>query len=358
MEVNTQINPEIRKRSIFKAILYQSESKISGHFGALDTSIFKNIPRENIRWSEAFLSFGLSDMRGIGNTIITKLNGAEFQMNPSIPTNQLFSEGVSMPVDLVDSNRAGLEFTTSLTIRGSQNLNFIPIGKETRVTVTSEWNSPSYDGAFLPEKKDSLEKGFKAYWKVLDLNRNFPQSWLMDRIDNGVSSETKFESTSGFYPQFANTAFGVRLIETVDEYQKNERSVKYAVLFIFLTFLLFFFVEISQKQSLHALQYLLIGAAVCIFYVLLISLSEHIGFDSAYLIALIAIVTLISAYIKGITGKFKLAMVIGGMLSLLYIFLYFILLSEDNALLIGSVGLFLILATVMYYSRNLNTISK
>lgn len=355
LTVVTQMNPEIRHRSIFQAILYLSKSTVKGNFKKPDFSKL-NVAPADIHWNEAFLSFGLSDMRGIGDKIVLKWNQQELVMNSSIPTNQVFSEGVSIPVNLSDDT-SGYNFETNITLKGSKNLNFIPIGKETDVTVSSDWETPSYDGAFLPDRKDSMAKGFKAHWKVLDLNRNFPQQWLGD-ISASNTNETDFVSLQGFYTPFTKSAFGVRLIEQVDEYQKNERSVKYAVLFIFLTFLLFFFIELTRKQNLHALQYLLIGAAICIFYVLLISLSEHFGFNLAYAIAAAATSILIAAYTKGIMGSWKVSIITGGIVSLLYGFLFYILQSEDNALLIGSVGLFIILAVVMYFSRKINTLKE
>ena len=202
--------------------------------------------------------------------------------------------------------------------------------------MTSNWNTPSFDGAFLPDKRDINTSGFNASWKILHLNRNYPQSWL----NNSFSVN--------------NSAFGINLLLPIDNYTKTDRSIKYAILFIALTFLIFFFLELLNNKSVHPLQYILIGFALCLFYVLLLSISEHINYTLSYIIASVMTIGLITWYSLSILHDKKLSFLVGGNLVLLYSFIFTIIQLEDFSLLMGSIGLFLILALVMYFSKKIN----
>src|SRR5690606_38349357 len=187
------------------------------------------------------------------------------------------------------ADNAPYNFSLSLDLKGSEFLYFVPVGKETNINVTSAWQNPSFDGAFLPDQREIGDNGFTANWKVLHLNRNFPQQW----------------TGSGY--QISSAAFGVNLLLPIDSYQKSMRSVKYAILFIGLTFLIFFFIEMLHKKSVHPFQYVLIGLALCIFYTLLVSISEYSNFNIAYLVASIMTIGLVTAYTYSVFDSKKLA---------------------------------------------------
>jgi inner membrane protein len=221
-------------------------------------------------------------------------------------------------------------------LNGSKHLWFIPLGKVTDVTISSNWATPSFSGDFLPDNREIADSGFDATWKVTHLNRSFPQVWK-DQIY-----------------KVSNSAFGVDLIFPVDEYQASMRSAKYAILFIGLTFLIFIFIEILNKKKIHPVQYLLVSFGILIFYTLLIALSEHIGFSLAYLVSSIAIIGLITIYAFSVFRKVKLAMIMMISLITLYVFLFVTLQMEAYSLLMGSVGLFIILGIVMYLTRRIN----
>jgi inner membrane protein len=178
--------------------------------------------------------------------------------------------------------------------------------------------------------------GFRAEWSVLDFNRNLPQSW------------------TGAQKSISASTFGARFVMPVDEYQKNERAVKYAILFIALTFLGFFLIDTLGASPFHPVHYLLAGLALILFFVLLLSLSEHVAFNVAYSVASTAILLLVSLYLKGVTGKWSIAFSIGGILFGMYAFLFVLLQLEDLALLLGSVGLLGILAVVMHLTRRID----
>ncbi|MEZ5071262.1 MAG: cell envelope integrity protein CreD [Bacteroidales bacterium] len=194
------------------------------------------------------------------------------------------------------------------------------------------------DGAFLPvpSETETGEEGFTAHWKVNYLNRSYPQHWFDKSQD------------------LEESAFGVHFLIPVDHYQKTERSIKYALMFIALSFLIFFLTELLAGTRMHPIQYLLVGMALVVFYTLLISLSEHIGFGLAYLASALSTVLLVGLYIGSTSGRKKQGLMTAGLLAVLYAFLYTTLQMQDFALLLGSLGIFLVLAIIMYVSRKVN----
>ena len=193
---------------------------------------------------------------------------------------------------------------------------------------------------YLPEKREITEKDFSAQWQVLNLNRNYPQVFI-----NYQNASIK---------DIQNSNFGVNLKMPVEQYQQSMRSTKYAILIILLTFTVIFFTEIMEKTRIHALQYLLVGLALCLFYSLLLSMSEHIGFSMAYLVASVLTIMLVGGYMLGIIKRKKPAFIMAGLLSVLYIYVFILILLETFALLAGSLGLFVILAMVMYFSKKID----
>ncbi|RMG84254.1 MAG: cell envelope integrity protein CreD, partial [Bacteroidetes bacterium] len=231
-------------------------------------------------------------------------------------------------------------FELKIKLNGQGSFSVEPVGRVTKLSLSSDWPSPGFSGAFLPDSHQISKDGFTAEWQVLDLNRNYPQQWSDDEY-NGFGGQGRM-------------AFGVRLVQPVDEYLKNTRSAKYAVLVVGLTFLIFFFFEVLHKLLIHPFQYFLIGIALAVFYLILLSFSEHIGFNRAYLVATAATVSLISGYGWAILKYKKLVLQLTLFLVTIYGFIYIILQLEDYALLAGTVGVFVALALAMYYSRNID----
>ena len=223
-----------------------------------------------------------------------------------------------------------------MKLNGSSSINFIPIGQNTHVTLSGDWNSPSFIGSFSPES--SIEnKKFNATWNILSFNREIPELWS----DSNVAD-------------IGATSFGVNLIEPVDHYQQNMRSAKYALMFIALTFIVFFFVEIFTKKPIQFFQYVLVGVALILFYSLLLSLSEQIGFGWAYFSASLATILMIAIYFYSLIKQKLATTILGGIMIILYAFLYIILQVEDYALLFGSIFLFVILGVIMFVSNRIN----
>ena len=338
LNVSGEIVPEERYRGIYKTIVHQSKLNFSGKFSKPNLEDM-GIEETDVHWKDAYVSIYIPDMSGIQNEVKLKWNNDLFEFNPGIKAYGVFSSGISTKAPVSNSDQTPFveaDFDVDLTINGSEFLNFIPIGKTTTVQLSSIWPTPQFDGRFLPDSREVTEDGFKAKWQVLDLNRNLPDVWT-------GSNQSMLEST-----------FGVKLLVGVDHYQKSTRSAKYAVLTIFITFIVFFFVEILNKKRIHPFQYIMVGLALVIFYSLQLSLAEHIGFDLAYLISSIAIVTLIGLYTLSLFKDSRLTVLLTACVASVYGFLYVILQLNDFSLLIGSFGLLAILATVMYLSRNVN----
>lgn len=349
IDISGTVKPEKRNRGIYVVVLYNTVLKVSGKFSAPD---FDNlgIAKSSFMLDDAVLSIGLSDMKGIRDEINISMNDTSYSCNPGIVTNDIFSSGISIPLDL--TNQKAFTFSFDMNINGSTHLGFLPFGKETNVSLSSSWGHPKFEGSFLPDERTVADSGFTATWKVLQLNRNYPQAGLGSFIgNNGGLEQISKHDMSDYSPA---SEFGVKLLLPIDEYQKTMRSAKYNIMFIFLTFLAFFFVEVINKKRIHPIQYLLVGFAICLFYVLLLSLSEHINFNKAYLAGCVAVLTLITFYCKSVFKNNLLTALITLILAVLYGFFYSLLQLEDYALLMGSVGLLLILAVIMYLTRNID----
>ena len=305
-----------------------------------------NVSEESYLFKDAVISLGIPDMKGINEAINFKMNDTSYSFNPGLYTNDIFASGASFEFNL--QKQKEYTFVFDINLNGSSSLKFLPFGKETDVALQSTWNSPSFEGSFLPDKREINDNGFTASWKVLQLNRNFPQQGLGSFI-----SEIDYDEDD-YNKEDKSSAFGVKLLLPIDEYQKTIRSVKYCTMFIIITFLTFFFVEVLNKKRIHPIQYLLVGFSICLFYVLLLSISEHLKFDSAYLIGCISILALITLYAKNIFKNNKLTIIFSSLLALLYGFFYSLLQLEDYALLLGSIGLFTILSTIMYLTRKVD----
>lgn len=337
LSIKGTINPEVRYRGIYEVIVYNGKIKWSGQFSKPNFEMWK-IEDTNVIWDEAEVSLGMSDLRSIQKQITLKWQDSVLNFNPGLSNTDVISEGIS--ARLINLNKADpsapLTFEMEMDFNGSSGLYFTPLGKVTKVELNSPWKTPSFDGAFLPDSRTIDNKGFSASWEVLHLNRPYPQQF------------------KGANASINETAFGVNLKVPVDEYQKSTRAAKYAVMFITLTFLIFFFVQILNGVRLHPIQYIIVGLALCIFYTLLIALSEHLSFALSYLIASVTIISLISLYAIGIFKLKRLVVLIMLILTLLYLFIFSIIQLEDYALLMGSIGLVIVLGSVMYLSRQVN----
>ena len=334
LNVSGSIDHELRQRSIYKVLLYRASLAGKGDFSI---QIPKDIQPDRIQWSDARICYGLSDFKGIEEKLVVQFNGAPYELSPGLPVNDINEKGLSAPISLSAADMGkSLPFHLDLKIKGSGMLHFVPFSGNSRFVLTSAWPNPSFDGGNLPTERTVSDSGFTAVWAFSKANLPF----------GTVMRDFKFDQSA--------LAFGVTMVQPADEYAKTNRSVKYAILIIGLTFSIFFIVELMQKKPVHPIQYVLIGLALVIFYSLLLAISEFILFDRAYLIASLATIGLISLYARSHFQNWKSAGIFGGVLTLLYGFIFVLISLEDTALLIGSIGLFIILALTMYASKKIN----
>lgn len=326
------IVPEIRHQGIYEVVVYRSNLRATGTFNLPDLESL-GMKNTTFHTDEAVLTLGLSDLRGVEGDIRANWNNKNLEFNSGVTSNNVVNSGIHSPA--VPEPGQKTTFDINLKLRGSAHLYFTPLGKSTNVKLSSSWKAPSFTGAFLPERNIN-ESGFTATWNVGHLNRNFPQIWRDSEHHVGKS------------------AFGVDLMLPVDNYQKTIRSIKYALMFIGLTFTVFFFVEILNRVNIHPIQYLLVGLALVIFYSLLLSLGEHIPFNLAFWLSAAATIFTVTGYVRAFLKSVSLTALIFSVLLILYGFIFTLIQLEDYALLFGSIGIFMILAAVMYFSRKID----
>ena len=338
--VNGQLKTEILKRSIYEVNVYQSELTLKGSFSSEELKKSR-IDMEQLQFDRAAICLNLTDMRGISEQISITLGDSVYIFEPGMDNRGIANTGVHAIANLSElKQNKKLPYEIKIKLKGSQSLNFIPLGKTTRVDLKANWNTPSFTGNYLPNNRNITEKEFSAQWQVLNLNRNYSQVM----VDFNTSNIKDIESSS----------FGVNFKIPVEQYQQSMRSAKYAILIILLTFGAIFFTEIMNNTRIHALQYLLVGLALCLFYSLLLSFSEHVGFNPAYLLSSALTIMLVGGYMFGITKKKKPSLIMSGLLAILYIYIFVLIQLETFALLAGSLGLFIILTIVMYFSKKID----
>jgi len=334
LEIQSTVFPEKRYRGIYQVIVYRSDITLHGKFNSLAWQQLK-IPSENILWNEAAILFYVKDnIRGINEDLFIKWDDSSLVFNPQPAGFSTMNEAFMTPVSFsMDEASKEHRFSMNFSLNGSEQLLFSAAARENKLQMQSSWPDPSFTGVKLPDTRDLEDSGFVANWKYM--NRSVPQVWNDNVYDLTESS------------------IGADLFVPIDSYNKTERSVKYALLCIILTFAAFFLIETIYKRSLHLIQYGLAGLALVLFYTLLLSISEYTGFNLAYLIAGVATIGLVVWYIGSLMKSSKLALFISFVLAVVYSYIFTIIQLQDYALLMGSIGLFLALAIVMYFSKKI-----
>jgi inner membrane protein len=332
LSIEGNIETEKRHKSIYEAVVYTADLRISGNFAIPE---IKPGEKFDILWNEAYFTMGISDNRGLKGGITLKTDSLSLEAVPGLTDTDLFSTGISFPSKL-SSTIKKFPFSMNFKVSGSDGLSFAPIGKTTDVDLVSKWTSPGFTGNFLPVERKISEAGFSGKWLVTNLNRNFPQLW----------------KGNAFNP--VNDSFGVDFVLQVEHYQKSLRSAKYGILFIILTFLSLIFAELTIKEHIHIFHYLLVSLALVLFFSLLNALSEYVGFTVSYIVSSIATISLITYFLRSIFKKRSTALMITLLLVLLYVFIFILLTLNDFAYLAGNIGLFILLAITMRLSVKLD----
>ena len=335
LNIKGEIFPQERKRSIYETVVYESGINISGQFDISDFNTLKISP-DDVLWEKAKILVAIGDLRGINDRIEFTWNDSIFAFTPGMENPLVGRNGISLPMPNLSTNDFPGDFHFTLNLKGSESLNFAPLGETTEVALQSKWNDPGFDGNFLPAEHNINKEGFTARWKVLNFNRNFPQEWKNNEY------------------KVTDADFGVKLVTVADHYQKSSRSAKYAILVILFVFLSFFLNEIITRQKVHPFQYILVGFSILIFYLLLLSISEQLGFNLAYLISVVAVIIMVLFYSRTFLKKWSNSIIQTLILTFSFGFIFILMQLETYALLVGSIGLFVVLALTMFFTRKIN----
>jgi inner membrane protein len=343
LDIVGTMEPLVLERGLFEAIVYKAHLRITGRFVRPDLTGIRPAPSQ-VFWEEATVNIGVSDPRGIAKRVTISWNGADVPLVAGVDDSGLSTSGLHMSAGgLSETSNSAIAFAVDLDVNGSRELKVLPAGSDTSLQLTSSWPHPSFSGAPLPAFRESGPSGFTGRWNVPYFGRAYPPRWTNVGLDR---AQLKAHADA--------SAVGVTLLQPVDIYQQAERAVKYAALFVVMTFVIFFLFEIVRSRLVHPVQYLFVGFALCVFYLLLVSASEHMGFDVAYASAAAATILLIGSYAVFVLGGLREGGTMAAGLTTLYAFLYLLLRLEDYALLAGSIGLFLMLALLMYSTRRIN----
>lgn len=379
LDINADVKSQTLYRSIYETVVYNTGIDFSGTF-AIKGLLPSEIDSTMLQLDKAFVEVGITDLRGISQKLVLDLNGNTIDVNDggkdgnlheendyeysssidhdevvtdmgameqgnadAVPYDDMFDKegGPVAKASLNISSLTSLDsipFKMHLELKGSDNLNFTPIGETTSINIKGDCPKPSFGGNFLPDDRKVTDKGFTASWNIISINRTYPQAFIDDRSYDLGKSQVQ-----------------VGLMVPVDSFQKVERAIKYAFLVIVLTFIAVLFVEIKMQRYINVFQYLLVGLALVLFYSLLLSISEHMAFGWAYLIAAAMTIVMITLYLLGVLKTKKMALAIGAMLTIVYAYIFVLLNLETYALLAGSLGLFVVLSAIMYYSLKLKT---
>ena len=339
-ELNGQVETELRKRGIYEARLFHADNRISGHF-SLPAQLGIKEDFSDYQFDQPFLAVGISDIRGIENALKLELGSQRLDFVPGSQVRWL-GEGVHVTLPALDAKApTELTFGFDLRLQGTGQLQVVPVGKTSKVSLAANWPHPSFVGNYLPAQREVTDQGFTANWQTSFFSTNLQEA--MNSCVSGKNCEV-----------FNSRSFGVSFIDPVDQYLKSDRAIKYALLFIVLTFAGFFLFEVLKSLAVHPVQYALVGVALAFFYLLLLSLSEHIGFALAYLLSASGCVLLIGFYVCHVLRSVRHGLSFSAGLAALYGLLYGLLSAEDYALLMGSLLLFGLLGVFMVLTRKLD----
>jgi len=341
LAVTGDFSHNYKQRGIFKALMYRFNGDIVGNFNLNQIKVQAQHANGSIRFGQAMLSIGLSDTRGIDGQPVLHWGTQTLRLKQGTQL-PLLGAGIHSDLGNLQPEQGLVSFKLNLHLRGMQQFNLIPLADKNIVRLHSSWQHPHFDGNFLPDASSQhiSDKGFDAQWEVSSLASN-TQERLLSSL-NRTATNLPLEAIS------------VGFVEPVNIYSLSDRATKYGLLFIGLTFAGFFIFEVMKQLRIHPAQYTLVGLAMAIFYLLLVSLAEHIGFSYAYLIASVACISLIGYYLANIMQNSRYGVVFSLKLGLLYATLYGILISEYNALLMGSLLIFSLLTFTMVVTRKVN----
>ncbi len=340
LTVDGVVEPEVRHRGIYEAVVYTTKLKLSGHFQPDFADA--GFTADRIDWQKTEVLFGVGDLRGIRSVSPVAIKGGKPFGFEAAEENGCEGLQLAAKIEGAASGET-LAFTFDAVLQGSERLDLVPLGKATRLSLTSPWSDPSFGGAYLPVSRQVSTSGFTAEWESSHFSRGFGQSWTNRNADNREMLK-----------KFLAASFGVAFTQPVDGYRLVERAEKYGVLFFVLVFTVFFLFEVTASLRIHPLQYAMVGAALCLFFLGFLALSEIWTIGRAYGTAAAGCTGMVSLYALSFLRTGWRTLVIGIGLGAMYGYLYFVLQSQDYALVAGTLALFATLAVVMFCTRRIN----
>ncbi len=333
LEIKSDVESAQKGRGIYENVTFRNQIQSKGHFDL--NELYEYTDRSSLQLDKASLCYGINDATSLIAIDQFKFNGKAVQTKNGWIAKDISTNGIFSNVDI--SQALQYSFDVSVSLKGTESIEMVPLGENTQIQFLSNWKNASFNGKYIPNQKpEADDNGLVAKWNIQQFNRAFPQVWKNNDYDIWKD----------------NIKIGLQI--PVNNYRKTTRAINYAVLVIGLVFITFYIIEINGKKSIHPVQYLLIGLALCLFYGLLLSFSELISFDLSYLIAAFMTVFLISAYIRSVLSQTRLGVITAAALGSVYTFLYILMIQESYALLLGNLGLFIILAAIMYFTRKMN----
>ena len=341
-------------RGIFKAPIFNSKLNIAGRFDKYNDEIY-NLDKNNtiILYDEAMIILGIGNKKNLMKLPNILINQNEelkyYEKNINIDLN-MFKNKFLYTISR-DNILNGFDFNITMDIQGGNSLIITPLASENTFKISSKWKDPSFTGGFLPTKREVNNNGFNAEWNIASFNTSFTKYWTSDENSNRLNN---IDNNQYYTSNQESNNVLISFLLLNDNYQKTSRSVKYAILFIFIPFFVLFLCEVLSKKRIHPVQYILIGIANAIFYLLLLAISEHINFNISYFLSALMVTALTSIYIGYIIKSPKYTISMAIVEALIYIFLFGILQLTDYALLMGTLGLFAVIALAMYFTRNVD----
>jgi inner membrane protein len=339
MDTVADLTVDKRSSGMYVVPTYTGEVSIRGHFLPADLRRFAAEAGSTWFTGKAEVRVLIADTRGLQGITSVVVDGHAVRLSSSTARMGPYTV-LAAPIIIEPDREAPVEFELKLSVAGTESFSSLPLARTNSVQMRSSWPDPSFTGSLLPTRRSVTATGFDASWKILDLNRAYGQHW--DAANPEVAE------------RLSPSAFGVKFYQPGGVYQQNDRAGKYGLLFIALTFVAFFLFEVLKGLRLHPVQYLLVGAAMTSFYVLLLALSEQIGFGPAYAVAAATVVLIVGGYAMAALRARTAGLALGGVLTLVYAILYGLIGAEQYALLIGSVVLVAVIALLMYLTRRID----
>ena len=330
LDVRGKLTPTERRHGLYKVTVYEFAGHLKGSM-----EIVQPQTTGKVEWGEPYLAMSVEDVRGIVGTPTVVVNGTPETMFQGADSTMGWQPNLRVPLRGVKQLTGHVEFAINMDLAGTEQLSVAPVGDSNHVEMSSTWRSPLFAGQFLPRTRDVSGDGFSAAWDVSSL---------------ATGTQVQMQSK----PVKPIDLMNVSLLTPIDPYKLSDRATKYGILFVVLTFGGFFLFEMMKQLPIHPVQYLLVGFGLAIFFLLLISFSEHTAFALAYLISSAACIGLLTFYLSYVLRSVTRGLGFGGMLTALYAAVYGLLISEDNALILGSLMLFAVLAAVMAVTRKVD----